>query len=173
MLQMIASKNPTGSFSGVDIDEKSIAYAKELTVAVPNISFHLVKDFHAQPASFDLALITDVLHDSTQPLEILQQAARWLKKPHGQLLAIEPQACNTVAEQLKDSQSHYKYGASLHGCLPSAMWQADGQGLGLLGLTESIFRRLALQAGFTKVHRQVSRADPFNAYYLCSFNANL
>jgi hypothetical protein len=56
------------------------------------------------------------------------------------------------------------YGVSVFSCMASALSTPGGEGLGTLGLPESLARQMARDAGFTQFRRL--RIDhPVNAFY--------
>jgi hypothetical protein len=49
-------------------------------------------------------------------------------------------------------------------CMSSALSEPDGAGLGTLGFTEEVARRMTAEAGFTRFARR-DFDNPLNAYY--------
>lgn len=169
LLRKIAERNPTAELVGVEIDASSVRQGNAF--AVPNVTLYLQSDLPASKASdyFDVCIVTDVIHDATDPLAIFIEAFRLLKKPSGVFLIVEPRTRDSVEKQVKDAGSAFKYGVSLHGCLPSAMGaDASGAGLGTLGLTTELVLSSARAAGFQSARLVPgTSADPFNSYYVC------
>ena len=50
------------------------------------------------------------------------------------------------------------------GCMPSALSEPDGAGLGTLGFHEAVARRMTPEAGFSRFTRH-DFENPLNAYY--------
>ena len=57
----------------------------------------------------------------------------------------------------------FKLGMSLHFCMTTAMWQG-GKGLGTVGLSPKILRKLCKKVGFKKIYK-VSIEHPLNCLY--------
>lgn len=177
MLRVLARANKTGHYHGFDINVEALEHGKEMLSLPENreiqkcIQFHRVeKDGTGMPsdASFDVAITTDVLHDSSRPQSIFAAVARLLKKPQGIWLVIEPSCHVNVHDQLADKSSSFKYGVSLHACLASSMSEGPSQsaGLGTLGLSEGLLRQMARQNGFSSLDVIKGISDPFNSYYV-------
>ena len=58
----------------------------------------------------------------------------------------------------------FKLGISLHFCMTSSMWQG-GEGIGTVGLSDSVLRSLCAEAGFSEV-RKIAIKHPLNSLYL-------
>jgi hypothetical protein len=56
------------------------------------------------------------------------------------------------------------YGFSVLCCMSSALSEPNGAGLGTLGFTEPVARRMIAEAGFSRFKRH-DFENPFNAYY--------
>ncbi len=176
MMRVLARLNPLGEFHGYDISKEALRYGRQVLEREENqnirscINFHLCeKDGTGVPTepNFDVAITTDVLHDSSRPDAVFAAVFRLLKKPDGLWLIVEPTCAPTAAAQLVDKSSTFKFGISLHGCLPSSMSEGSASAaLGTLGCSEEKLRELAKKTGFSSVELIPGIIDPFNSYYI-------
>ena len=114
--------------------------------------------------SLDLVTTFDCIHDMTHPAEVIR-AIRGALKPDGVWLLVDIKALDTFAENVtRNPMASLLYGVSVLSCMSSAMSAPDGAGLGTLGLPESVARRLAAEAGFTRFSR-LSIDHATNAFY--------
>ncbi len=191
LLRSLAHRNSTGHFVGFEIESAFVEYGRNVLLRPENatiasrVSFQIVssdaepkrdtRPQNVQQQLFDVVLSSDMLHDATQPLAILR-AAHSLLAPGGLYLVVEPTVAASTAKQLQnDPAAAFKFGTSLHGCLPSGMCERDGAALGTLGLTDVLLQRLAREAGFHAVQRIDATPDPFNSYWIlrCGETAKL
>jgi hypothetical protein len=56
------------------------------------------------------------------------------------------------------------YAFSVMECMPSALSEPDGEGLGTLGFHEAVARRMTIETGFSRFTRY-DFENPLNAYY--------
>ncbi len=57
----------------------------------------------------------------------------------------------------------FKLGISLHFCMTTSMWQG-GEGMGTVGLSDSVLRNLCAEAGFSEVQK-IDIKHPLNSLY--------
>jgi 2-polyprenyl-3-methyl-5-hydroxy-6-metoxy-1,4-benzoquinol methylase len=166
-LRALASRYSGALFCGFDISEKVLSLAKELNISSnAKIQTHLIDYSSAFPlsifqSSFDLAITTDALHDTSDPLAMLK-AVHSLLTPDGIYLLCEP---NPKLASHWSAPMHF--GISLAACLPSGTTSDPYTGLGQLGLTDTVLKNLAIKAGFA-VHPQTHVEDLFHSYYILS-----
>lgn len=113
------------------------------------------------PEPFDVIFTLDVIHDATQPLELLR-AIRAALKPDGIYVCMDSD-CSEKLEENINPLSALRYGFSLLYCLTTSLAH-DGAGLGTMGLTESKMRELCAAAGFSHV-RKLALDGAINAVY--------
>ena len=112
------------------------------------------------------SLITtfDCLHDMTQPARMVSTIKSSLKDD-GTWLLVDIKALDTIEENVaKNPMAALMYGISVLSCMASALSEADGEGLGTLGLPASRAESYARGAGFTKF-RQLDIPHSVNAFY--------
>lgn len=163
----IAQAYPNSEYHGYEISEHALerARANAGDAGVDNVSFHDVGD-DPLPAdhSFDLVMTLDCVHDMTRPGEIVD-ALRDAIADDGTWLWGEPKALPTYEENVAaNPMAPMMYATSIFGCMASGMAEADGAGLGTLGISEVKAREMAEASGFTRfeVH---DFGNPVNVYY--------
>jgi hypothetical protein len=65
----------------------------------------------------------------------------------------------------KNPMAAMMYGASVLTCMSSALSEADGLGLGTLGFSESLARKMTAEAGFSRFE-PIDFGHPVNAFYV-------
>ncbi len=162
----LAHRYPQSEFRGYDISNIALGLAREETTVagLSNLTFHN-PDTDPLPAdnSFDLVMFGDVIHDLAFPERVLR-AARKALKPDGTMLVIDVAAGETLEENLANPMAPFLLGISQVICLSSSLSEPGGAGLGTLGLSPSLFRRLCEDAGFTRF-RTTDVEDFMNNYY--------
>jgi 2-polyprenyl-3-methyl-5-hydroxy-6-metoxy-1,4-benzoquinol methylase len=148
------------TFAGFDIHEPSIKAAREAakeTGVNQRAKFEVAsaKDFAGE--GYDLVCLFDALHDMGDPVG----AARHIRQamaPDGTLLLVEPQAGDTLEDNLNPVGRAF-YGLSTVICTPGSLAQEVGLGLGAQAGEQQLTGVLQ-QAGFTHVRRAAE--TPFN-----------
>jgi hypothetical protein len=114
--------------------------------------------------SLDLVTTFDCIHDMTHPEQMMETIRRSLK-PDGTWLLVDMKSLDSFEENArKNPMASLMYGISVLSCLASALSAPDGAGLGTLGLSENVARRMSEQAGFTRF-RRLRIDNPINAFY--------
>jgi 2-polyprenyl-3-methyl-5-hydroxy-6-metoxy-1,4-benzoquinol methylase len=166
-LLAMAQAFPHAQFHGYETSVRALARAEEnrARAGVTNAQFH-----HGDRAPlptdgrFDLITTFDCLHDMTQPAAVTR-AIRAALRPEGTWFIAEVNGKPTFEENpTSNPLVAMAYSISVLGCLSAGLSEADGAGLGTLGLPESALRALASSAGFTRL-RRLNLASPANAYY--------
>ncbi|MEO6125161.1 MAG: class I SAM-dependent methyltransferase [Ilumatobacteraceae bacterium] len=164
---MMADAFPASTFTGYDISEYALERAgtKLQASAVRNASF---VDPRQSPLptdhSVDLVTTFDCIHDMTHPQEMME-AIRAAIADDGTWLLVDIKALDTFAENArKNPMASLMYGISVLSCMSSAMSEADGAGLGTLGLSENTAREMAAAAGFSQF-RRLDIDNSVNAFY--------
>jgi 2-polyprenyl-3-methyl-5-hydroxy-6-metoxy-1,4-benzoquinol methylase len=163
----MAKAYPRSEFHGYEISKHALALAEANRTAagVPNATFH---DATREPlpgdASFDLVTTFDCIHDMAHP-EAVIAAIRRAVKPDGTWFIADIKSGRTFEENLRDNpMAGMMYGFSVMSCMSSALSEPGGAGLGTLGFTEEVARRMAAEAGFGRFVRH-DFDHPMNAYY--------
>jgi len=158
---MMAQAFPNARFAGFDYHGPSVKHARaaaEAAGVAGRVRFEraAAKDF-GDSGEFDLITMFDALHDMGDPVG----AARHMRSrlaAGGTCMLVEPNAADSLAENLKNPFSRMVYSASTMICTPVSMSQEVGLALGAAAgpgrLTE-----VARQAGFTRV-RRVAEESP-------------
>jgi len=152
---MMAKAFPNARFVGFDYHGPSVEHAREAARREgvdDRVTFEraAAKDF-GEPASFDLITMFDALHDMGDPVGAAAHMRSRLTAD-GICMLVEPNAADSLAENMKNPLSRMMYSASTMICTPVSMSQEVGLALGAAAgqrrLTE-----VAAQAGFTRIRR--------------------
>ncbi len=164
---LMAKAFPQSSFHGYDISQYALARAAQKLEdsGLHNASFD---DPRQSPMptdnSVDFITTFDCIHDMTQPTEMMRRI-RHAIKPDGVWLLVDIKALDTFEENArKNPMASLMYGISVLSCMSSALSEADGEGLGTLGLSENKARAMAEAAGFTRF-RKLDVDHSVNAFY--------
>jgi SAM-dependent methyltransferase len=163
----MAAAYPRSAFHGFEISKHALARAQANRQAsgLRNVTFHDANG-DALPADgrFDLVTTFDCIHDMAHPARVMH-AIRKALKGDGTWLIADINCKATFEENLADNPlAPLMYGFSVLCCMSSALSEPGGAGLGTLGFTESLARRMTAEAGFTRFKRH-DFDNPFNAYY--------
>jgi 2-polyprenyl-3-methyl-5-hydroxy-6-metoxy-1,4-benzoquinol methylase len=163
----MAKAFPRSKFHGYDIAKHALAHAEKnkAEAGVANVTFHDASaDAIPGDASFDFVTSFDCLHDMTRP-DLVTRAIRAALKPDGTWLICDINSKPTFEENLeRNPMVALMYGFSIMSCMSSALSEPGGLGLGTLGFTEEVARRMTSEAGFTRFQRH-DFDNPMNAYY--------
>jgi SAM-dependent methyltransferase len=145
----IARAYPKVTVDGIDVDEASIAAARELlpgSGVEDRVTFH-----HANAADpgfsqqYDLVTIFEALHDMSYPVAVLT-ALRGMLVEGGSLVVGDEKTADRFSLDAGPVERLY-YGFSVLHCLPVGMVGEDPAGTGTV-MRESTVRGYAEQAGF-------------------------
>jgi hypothetical protein len=93
------------------------------------------------------------------------RAARQALKADGTWLVADIKAKPTFEENLeRNPMAAMMYSVSVMSCLSSSMSEPGGAGLGTLGFSEPVARKMTAAAGFTRFKKH-DFDNPVNAYY--------
>ncbi len=164
---LMASAFPSSEFVGYDISEFALdrARAKALDAGVSNVRFVNPQD-EALPSdhSFDFITTFDCLHDMTQPKKMVKSIHNMLNEA-GVWLLVDIKALDTLQENVqKNPMAALMYGISVLSCMASALSEADGEGLGTLGLSARRAEEYTRSAGF-RSFMQLDVTHSVNAFY--------
>jgi 2-polyprenyl-3-methyl-5-hydroxy-6-metoxy-1,4-benzoquinol methylase len=166
VLQM-ASAFPRSTFVGYDISRHALdrAMEKQAAAGVRNAEF-LDPRVSPIPADHTVTLVTtfDCIHDMTHPQQMME-AIRAALADDGTWLLVDIKALDTFEQNAKKNpMASLMYGISVLSCMSSALSEADGAGLGTLGLSANKAKEMAELAGFTKF-RKLDIDHSVNAFY--------
>ncbi|SEI84051.1 class I SAM-dependent methyltransferase [Demequina mangrovi] len=146
----LARAYPTARIIGIDVDEPSVARARE-HVRAAGLEDR-VEVVHADGESlggpFDAAFIFEALHDMPQPVAVLS-AVREAVSPDGAVVVMDEAVADEPAEP-GDLVERLMYGYSLLVCLPDSMSSTPTAATGTV-MREPVLRGYATEAGFTDV----------------------
>jgi ubiquinone/menaquinone biosynthesis C-methylase UbiE len=147
----IARGYPKVSVDGIDLDEASIARARELlpgSGVEDRVTFH-----HADAADpgfserYDLVTVFEALHDMSYPVDVLR-TLRGLLAGGGSVIVGDERTAERFSLDAGPVERLY-YGFSVLHCLPVGMVGEDPAGTGTV-MRESTVRSYAEQAGFAE-----------------------
>jgi 2-polyprenyl-3-methyl-5-hydroxy-6-metoxy-1,4-benzoquinol methylase len=166
-LLTMAGAFPHSQFYGYEISEHALgrAHQNRNDAGLANVHFC---DATMEPLpcdrSFDLITTFDCIHDMAHPNRAIE-AIRKSLKDDGTWLIADIKSKPTFEENLADNpMAPMMYGFSVLCCMSSALSEPGGAGLGTLGFTEPVARKMTAEAGFTRFKRH-DYDNPFNAYY--------
>ncbi len=167
LLEM-AKAFPKAELHGYDISKHALARAEEnkKEAGVTNAHFHDARvDGLPEDASLDFVTTFDCLHDMSHPQQVMRAIRRAIR-PDGVWLICDIKARDTYEENVKKNpMAPMMYGASVLTCMSSAMSEPHGEGLGTLGFSESVARRMCTEAGFSRFE-PIDFGHPINAFYV-------
>ena len=163
----MAGAFPRSSFHGYEISRHALALAEEnrAQAGLVNLHFHdAAHDPLPQDESFDLITAFDCIHDMARPAEVIRAVRRSLKSD-GTFFIADINAKASVAENIAGNpMAAMMYGFSVLSCMSSGLSEPGGAGLGTLGFSEPVARRMTAEAGFGRFKRHDFQ-NPINAYY--------
>jgi SAM-dependent methyltransferase len=166
-LLRMAGAFPNSRFIGYDISHFALERAEERRqeAGADNVRF---VDPRQEPLpddhSLDLITTFDCIHDMTDPQGMMGAIHQALAED-GTWLLVDIKGRDTLGENIeKNPMAPLMYGISVLSCMSSALSIPGGAGLGTLGLPESVARRMASEAGFTRFER-LPIDHSINAFY--------
>lgn len=164
---LMAKAFPRSTFHGYDISQFALARAAQKLEdsGLANARFDDPRESPMPTdASVDFVTTFDCIHDMTHPTEMMS-IIRHAIKPDGVWLLVDVKALDTFEENArKNPMASLMYGISVLSCMSSALSEADGEGLGTLGLSENKAKAMAEAAGFTRF-RKLDIDHSVNAFY--------
>jgi 2-polyprenyl-3-methyl-5-hydroxy-6-metoxy-1,4-benzoquinol methylase len=164
---LLAERFPRSRFTGYDISQHALdrATVRRAERGADNAGF---ADPRRQGLptdhSVDFVTTIDCIHDMTDPAGTMH-AIRQAIADDGTWLLVDIKARDSLAENIeKNPMAALMYGISVLSCMSSALSEPDGAGLGTLGLSESLARRMTADAGFTRF-RRLDIEHPVNAFF--------
>jgi SAM-dependent methyltransferase len=145
----IARGYPRALVDGIDLDEPSIAGARELLAESgleDRVSFHH-RDAadHELAGRYDLVTIFEALHDMSYPVEVLR-TLRGMLAEGGYAFVADERTAERFSPDAGDTERLH-YGFSVLHCLPVGMIGQDAAGTGTI-MRPDTMRRYATEAGF-------------------------
>lgn len=156
MLISLAKAFPKSTFHGYEVSK--VALEKAATNAakarLSNLYFHDAND-HGESLGecdkeFDLVVVYDVLHDSTHPADLIAQVKKAMK-PEGHWLLADIPSKDTLRENIAAPGASAYFGFSTCLCMSCALSVEGGAGLGTLGFSIPVAKKMLKEGGFDNV----------------------
>ena len=163
----MAEAFPNSSFVGYDTSSHALERASRnlATSAAGNVRVvnPAEEPLPGQP-TFDLVTTFDVVHDTTHPADLLG-AIRGALKEDGAWLCADIRSFPTFEQNLAEHpMAALLYGFSVTVCMSASLSTPDGAGLGTLGFSEDVARRMSTDAGFTRFET-LEYGNAINSFY--------
>jgi 2-polyprenyl-3-methyl-5-hydroxy-6-metoxy-1,4-benzoquinol methylase len=168
-ITMLAETYPVSSFTGLDLSEEAIAYARHAAGEknLDNLSFEVrdLSDFDqtAPPEAFDFITTFDAVHDQAKPLNLLKGIHRALKSD-GVYLMQDIKGSSHHHGNLEHPIGPLLYTISCMHCMTVSLAQG-GEGLGAMWGEEKT-REYLEKAGFSLVEKNELAHDIQNNWYV-------
>jgi 2-polyprenyl-3-methyl-5-hydroxy-6-metoxy-1,4-benzoquinol methylase len=169
ILHRLAALFPASRFTGIDLSEEAIAYAREeaARLGLRNVDFVVadLSDFDttAEPGVFDCITTFDAVHDQARPLNVLKGIHRALK-PDGVYLMQDIKGSSHVHENIGHPIGTFLYTVSCLHCMTVSLAQG-GEGLGAMW-GEQMTRDYLRRAGFSAIETHQPAHDIQNNWYV-------
>jgi 2-polyprenyl-3-methyl-5-hydroxy-6-metoxy-1,4-benzoquinol methylase len=168
-LNMLAEKFPKSRFTGYDLSEEAIAYARETAQKnnSVNVRFEVLDlttfDIDAPEKRYDFITSFDAIHDQARPDRVLAGIYKALKDD-GVYLMQDIAGSSKVSENFDHPLGPFLYTASTMHCMTVSL-SAGGLGLGTMWGKEKALEMLG-EAGFGNVDVKSLEHDVQNYYYV-------
>ena len=147
----LANAYPAATVHGFDIDEPSIALARQNLSQTQDpsrdVRFTVADAAALPPDSYDLVFAFECVHDMSQPVEVLSAARRSLR-PGGSVIVMDEAVAPTFTPP-GDDLERLMYGFSLLVCLPDGLSHTPSEGTGTVMRPDTL-RSYGLRAGLTR-----------------------
>ncbi|MCA9425606.1 MAG: class I SAM-dependent methyltransferase [Candidatus Omnitrophica bacterium] len=166
-LNMMAKRFPNSRFTGYEISDEGIEYARAEAEALGNKNVQFLKQDAATIADenrFDQIFTFDAIHDQAQPDKVLANICRALK-PGGVYLMQDIDASSNVEKNVDHPLGTLLYSISTMHCMTVSL-AMGGMGLGTMWGVELAQKMLA-EAGFKSVDIKRLPHDIQNCFYIC------
>jgi len=169
-INRLAARYPNSRFTGYDLSEEAIDFAREEAKRLGNRNVEFVAkdlgtfDRDAPIAQYDFATTFDAVHDQPAPLALVKGIRRALKDD-GVYLAQEIKGSGHHHADCDNPHSPFLYTISCMHCMTVSLAQG-GEGLGAMWGREKA-HALFRDAGFASIIRSELEHDVMNDYYVC------
>lgn len=169
-LNELAGWFPNSSFTGYDLSETSVRYARDTAAGrgLDNVGFHALDAARLaeveQRGSTDLVVTFDAVHDQADP-DAVAAGIRHTLADNGVYLAQDIDASGSHRGDLDHPLGPFVYTASCLHCMTVSL-AADGAGYGAMWGRERA-RALFRRAGFSQVEVHKLEHDPTGVFYVC------
>jgi len=161
LMVQLAQAFPNSTFHGYEISQVALQKAAQgvAKAKLTNVFLHdaTVEPLGEAQGKYDLVLVYDVFHDSTQPLDLIRQIKTSLKKgpdTQSHLLCADIPSAPSIQENIESlkapAATYFAMSTCL--CLSCSMSEPGGTGLGTLGFSVPVAQDLLVeQGGFSKM----------------------
>ena len=169
ILHRLATLFPASRFTGIDLSEEAIAYARAEATrqGLDNVEFVVadLSDFDttAEPGAFDCITTFDAVHDQARPLSVLKGIHRALKAD-GIYLMQDIKGSSHVHENIGHPIGTFLYTVSCMHCMTVSLAQG-GEGVGAMW-GEQMTREYLRRAGFRSAETHQPAHDIQNNWYV-------
>jgi 2-polyprenyl-3-methyl-5-hydroxy-6-metoxy-1,4-benzoquinol methylase len=167
ILHRLATLYPDSRFTGVDLSDDAITYARTQASGLDNLEYTArdLTDFDrtAETEAFDLVTTFDAIHDQGQPLNVLKGIYRTLKGD-GVYLMQDISGTGHVHKDADHPIGTFLYTVSCMHCMTVSLAQ-NGEGLGAMWGEEKTKEYLR-RAGFTSIAVNRLAHDVQNNWYV-------
>jgi len=165
-VNLMAQAFPRSRFTGWDFADEGVAAGREEAqrLGLTNARFE-ARDLAAldDVDAYDLITTFDVVHDLARPADVLQRAARALRRD-GTFLMIDIAGSSDPARNREHPLGTTLYGCSIFHCMTVSLAQG-GPGLGAMWGEEKA-RAMLADAGFGAIDVKHLEGDMFHAFYI-------
>jgi len=157
LVLMMAERFPNSNFHGYEISHEALRVAAQNLARekLPNVFLHDANEetesLGYQKERFDIVTTFDVLHDAPNPTILIEQVRRAIKPETGVWLLADIPAKPTVRENVKEPMSHMYFAFSTCLCMSCSLSVPDGEGLGTLGFTVPVAKKMLTKGGFQNI----------------------
>jgi 2-polyprenyl-3-methyl-5-hydroxy-6-metoxy-1,4-benzoquinol methylase len=167
ILHRLATLYPVSRFTGIDLSEEAIGYARAQAAGLNNLEYLVrdLSDFDRTAASeaYDFITTFDAVHDQAQPLNVLKGICRALKSD-GVYLMQDISGTGHVDKDIEHPLGTLLYTISCMHCMTVSLAQG-GEGLGAMWGEEKTQEYLR-KAGFRSVTVNKLAHDIQNNWYV-------
>ena len=155
LILAMAKAFPNSIFHGYEVSEQALSVgATHLARSKQRNAFLIDANddpLGAHAHEYDVITTYDVLHDAPNPAELIQQVKKALK-PGGVWILGDIPAKDTLRENIESNPKARNYFAfSTCLCMSCSLSTKDGAGLGTLGFTVPVAKKMLNEGGFSKV----------------------
>lgn len=154
----MAKRFPKSTFHGYEVSTQALSQAAANLAKnkLSNVFLHDANDekesLGYQENRFDVVTTYDVLHDAPFPADLIKQVRRGLKPDGGIWLLADIPSQPTIRENIKQNPGAHTYFAiSTCLCMSCSLSAPGGAGLGTLGFTIPVAKKMLKEGGFDSV----------------------
>lgn len=167
VVRALARLYPQSTFHGFEVSLPALTLAAH-RVASDQLTNVVLHDSTTDPLgkhSFDIVTTYDVLHDAPNPAALISQVRQALGASQGVWLLADIPSKATLRENIASPMGATYLAFSTCLCLSCSLSTPDGAGLGTLGFTVPVARRMLVEeGGFASV--KVVHEDPSTRWFL-------